>query len=295
MMENIETNPYCSFKAIRDIQNRFGFKFTKSLGQNFIIDSEIPRRIALEAGVDKNTGVIEIGPGIGSLTYELCTNALKVVAIELDKTLLPVLSYTLGKFDNIKILHGDAMKIDLQNIINNEFISYGITDIKFCANLPYYITTPIIMHLLESKLPITSITVMVQKEVAQRLCSNPGGKDCGAITFAVAYFAKAGYLFEVPASSFMPAPKVDSSVVRLSLLNEPPVRPYSAEKMFLIIKSAFLQRRKTLLNALSNSLGMPRENIVSAIEHLGLPPDIRGERLTLHDYANLSDVLYKNS
>jgi len=291
-MENI----LCSLSYIRKIQAKFGFKFTKSLGQNFLIDSNIPRKIAESAGITADTGVIEIGPGFGPLTFELCQMAKKVVAVELDRTLIPVLKHTLKDFNNLKVINADILSIDINSLIDDEFGNAGIRDIVVCANLPYYITTPILMHLLESNLRISSITLMIQKEVADRLSALPGGKDYGAITLAVNYYTKVECLFDVPPECFYPAPKVNSTVIKFIINDKPPVSPISTEFMFSVIKAAFAQRRKTLVNALSNAFReIDREEIIKALDKLGLDPNIRGERLSLEDFCNLSNILYKDN
>lgn len=267
-----------------------GFSFKKSLGQNFLTDPTVCPRMA-ESCLDSETGVIEIGPGAGILTRELCLRAKKVVAIELDERLKPVLNTTVGEFDNISVVFGDAMKLDLKKIIAESF--GNCEKVCLCANLPYYITSPIIMGLLESKLPIKTITVMVQKEAADRLCAEVGSKNAGAITVAVNYYCTAKKLFDVPRTSFHPSPKVDSSVIELTVLDKPPISVISEENFFKLSKALFAQRRKTLLNTVSNTLGIPKDIIKTALAELNIPETIRGEVLNMQSIARLSDKLFK--
>ncbi len=286
-------NLLCDEGYIKQLCRRFGFSFSKSLGQNFLIDESVPFDIAAASGADENTGVIEIGPGMGTLTVELCRRAKHVVAVELDKSLLPVLEYTLADFDNVTVVNGDFLKIDTKELIEREFYARGIKNIVVCANLPYYITTPIIMGLLEAHLPISAITVMIQKEVALRLCADAPCGDWGAVTLAVQYSATGEILFEVPPTAFMPAPKVYSAVIRLTPLEKPPIEVENEKFMFRIIKAAFAYRRKTLVNALSMQGCASREQTATALESIGLSPDIRGEKLTLAQFAALADALSK--
>lgn len=284
-MENV----LCDIKVINAIRNKYGFSFSKSLGQNFLIDPEIPREIVRQSEIDKNTGVIEIGPGFGPLTYELCSAAGRVVAVEIDKSLIPVLDDTVGHFENLKVVNADFLKIDAASLIEEEFTSRGIDRVVVCANLPYYITTPIIMGLLEKKLPLERITVMVQKEVAERLCADKPSRDMGAVTLAVQYRAKTEILFPVGKEKFMPVPKVDSAVISLIPLEQPPVQAKNEKFMFTLIKAAYSQRRKTLVNAVAGVSG--KENTASALRGLGLSADIRAERMSLEDFCNLSNIL----
>ncbi len=274
--------------TIEYLLNEQGFHFSKNLGQNFIIDPEVCPRIARKSGISKDCGVIEIGPGIGVLTAQLCELAGKVVSIEVDKKLLPVLDKTLADFDNSKIIYGDVLKTDLDKLIDEEF---GEGRVCVCANLPYYITTPIIMRLLTATKKIDSITVMVQKEAADRLCAEVGSRNSGAITAAVNYYSEAEKLFDVGKSSFYPSPKVDSSVIRLNLRKEPPVKVSDEKLFFSVIKAAFGQRRKTALNSLSSGLGMPKSDIASALTKCGFEPTVRAETMTLEDFAALTDAL----
>ena len=286
MAENINL---CDADYLNRLLKKHGFTFSKSLGQNFIIDSSVCPKMAQLCGCE-NSGVIEIGPGVGVLTRELSGVAKKVVAIELDRRLLPIYSETLCGCDNVEVVFGDVMKLDLAALIKEHF---GGMNVVVCANLPYYITSPIIMGLLEQRLPLESITVMVQKEAADRLCAEMGTRECGAVTAAVSYYAAAEILFDVPRECFMPSPKVDSSVIRLNLHKEPPVSVNDEKYMFKIIRSAFNQRRKTLCNSLNSAMGLEKPIILSALETCGLKPTARPEELTLAQFAKLSDTLGK--
>lgn len=233
-------------------------------------------------------GVIEIGPGFGVLTTELCKVAKKVITIELDERLKPVLEYTLKEFDNLEIIFGDAMKMDFQKLIKEKFEGMKVV---ICANLPYYITSPILMRLLEEELPIESITVMVQKEAAARLCAKCGTRQCGAVTAAVAFYSKAEKLFDVSRGSFMPSPNVDSAVIKLDLTRREPIEVKNKKFMFRIIRSGFNQRRKTLTNSVNSGLGISKDKISEALQKAGLKPTARAEELTLRQFALLSDIL----
>lgn len=281
----------CDYSTINRILSKYGFTFSKALGQNFLIDSSVCPAMAEMLNADKNTGVLEIGPGIGVLTKELCKTAGRVAAIELDKRLFPVLEETLSEFDNLKLIEGDVMKLNLNELIEKEF--KGFSSIKVCANLPYYITSPVVMRLLESNLPIREIEVMVQKEAAQRLCAQIGSRDAGAVSVAVNYYGDAQILFEVGRESFMPSPKVDSAVIKITLHNRPEFNVSDEKKFFAVVKAAFAQRRKTLVNSLSNSLGLSKNKITYALESLGLDSNIRAEKLEMEDFVNLSDLLYQ--
>ncbi len=278
-----------NIKYIKDLLSSFGFTFSKGLGQNFLVNPSVCPQMAKQSGCE-NIGVIEIGPGMGVLTTELCKTAKKVVAIEVDERLKPVLDVTLAEFENVKVIFGDCMKLDLHHIIKTEFPDMKVV---VCANLPYYITSPIIMKLLESELPIDSITVMVQKEAAVRLCATVGTRQCGAVTAAVSFYAKAKKLFDVSSGSFFPAPKVDSAVIKLDLTKRESVQVKNKKAMFKIIRAGFNQRRKTLTNSLSSNLGISKDVVLSALESAGLKPTARAEELTLQDFANLSDFIYK--
>lgn len=275
-------------REIKVLLARHGFRFSKSMGQNFLIEDWVPRDIADSAGLDKSKGVLEIGPGIGPLTYQLAQRAGKVAAVELDRSLLPILSETLEEFDNVHIISGDVMKLDLATLVTEEFS--GMT-VHACANLPYNITTPVITKLLESGL-FPSITVMIQREVAKRICALPGSPDFGAFSLFCQYHARCEYLFEVPPECFLPAPKVTSAVIRMTLLPEPPVS-CDKDALFSLIRAAFAQRRKTLLNALSAAYGsrFSKDELRSLILECGLSETVRGERLSLDDYARLVAVL----
>ncbi|MEE0913496.1 MAG: 16S rRNA (adenine(1518)-N(6)/adenine(1519)-N(6))-dimethyltransferase RsmA [Ruminococcus sp.] len=274
--------------TIKDILSRHGFTFSKSLGQNFLINPSVCPRMAEYSGADRGVGVIEVGPGIGVLTNELCQLADKVVAIELDKRLLPVLEETLGEYDNLKVVNADVLEIDLHKLIEDEF--QGM-EVVVCANLPYYITSPVIMKLLEDKLPITAITVMVQKEAAQRICAEVGSRQSGAVTVSVNYYAQPEMLFGVSAGSFMPAPKVDSAVIRLDILKEPPVEVADEKKFFSVVKAAFSQRRKVISNSLSSGLSLDKAKVAEILEKSGVPATARAEKLTLQNFADIANNL----
>lgn len=273
---------------IKSILSRHGFTFSKSLGQNFLINPSVCPRMAAECGAGAGVGVIEIGPGIGVLTCELARLADKVVSVELDKRLIPVLDETLAEFDNVKIINDDALKVDFHKLIEDEFKGMSVC---ICANLPYYITSPVIMRLLELKLPIQAITVMVQKEAAQRICAEVGTRQSSALTVAVNYYAKAQLLFNVSSGSFMPAPKVDSAVIRLDINKTPPVYVTDEELLFKIIKAAFGQRRKTLSNSLSAGLNIEKTKLNAMLESSGIPANYRAEQLTLQNFASLCNEM----
>lgn len=274
--------------TIKEILSKYGFTFSKSLGQNFLINPSVCPRMAEYGGAEKGIGVIEVGPGIGVLTCELAKRADKVVAVELDKRLLPVLEETLAEFDNIKVVNDDILKIDLKKLIEEEFAGM---EVVVCANLPYYITSPVIMKLLEDKLPIKALTVMVQKEAAQRICAEVGTRQSGAVTVAVNYYSTPQLLFNVSAGSFMPAPKVDSAVIRLDILENPRVELKNEKLFFRIIKSAFGQRRKTLSNSLSSGLSLPKGDIINALETAGVPANYRAEQLTMQQLADIANAV----
>ena len=274
--------------VIKDVMGRHGFSFSKSLGQNFIVDKTVCPRIA-EMGIGyENMGVIEIGAGIGVLTTELAKRAKKVVCIELDSRLLPILDETLNDFDNIEIVNDDILKVDLHGLIKEKFPGMKVA---VCANLPYYITSPVIMKLLESKLPIESVTVMVQKEAGERLCAKVGTRDAGAVTAAVNFYAESEKLFGVSRGCFMPSPKVDSMVIRLTLRKEPLIELEDEKKFFALIKAAFSQRRKTASNSISSGLGIPKDKVISALNEAGFSSDVRAEKFTMEDFKLLCDVL----
>lgn len=274
--------------TVKRILEKNGFRFSKSLGQNFIVNPTVCPRMAEESGIDENSGVIEVGPGFGVLTMELAKVAKKVVSVELDTRLLPILADTLSDFDNVKIINDDILKIDLHKLIEEEFPGM---DVYICANLPYYITSPVIMSLLESKLPVKSITVMVQKEAAQRLCAKVGSRDSGAVTVAVDYYAEAEKLFDVSKGSFMPAPKVDSSVIRLKIRENPAIKIENEKFFFDVVRAAFGQRRKTAVNSLSSGLGLPKEKIATALKNCGFDENVRAEIFTMEELAAISQEL----
>jgi 16S rRNA (adenine1518-N6/adenine1519-N6)-dimethyltransferase len=276
--------------TVKDILGRHGFSFSKGLGQNFIINPDICPKIAENGNAQAGFGVLEIGTGIGVLTAELAKRADKVTAVEIDSRLLPILAETLEEFDNVKIINEDVMKCDLHKLIAEEF---GGLRVAVCANLPYYITSPIIMMLLENRLPIESITVMVQKEAAQRLCAKVGTRDSGAITVGVNYYGTVKKLFDVSRGSFMPAPNVDSAVIRIDLNTEHRLDEESERFFFKVVKAGFSQRRKTLANSLSSVMGIPKEKAYSALKGLGLPEAARIEQLDMEQLIALSAELQK--
>ena len=273
---------------IKEVLSRHGFHFSKALGQNFLINGSVCPRMAAECGAGECEGVIEVGPGIGVLTWELSQVAQKVAAIELDQRLFPVLEETLAGCDNVKIVPGDVMKLDLHQLIREEF---GGGPVCVCANLPYYITSPVILRLLEEELPLTAITVMVQKEAAQRLCAPPGSRECGAVSVAVHYRSVPQVLFPVGRGSFMPPPKVDSAVIRLDLRKEPPVQVRDEDWFFKVSRAAFAQRRKTAANSISATLGVSKPQVEEALVSAGAPANVRAERLTLEQLAALANGL----
>lgn len=274
--------------VIKDVMTRHGFSFSKALGQNFIIDPTVCPRIADESLIDNETGVIEIGAGVGVLTAELAKRAKKVVCVELDKRLLPVLDETLSDFNNVTVINDDILKVDLHKLIDEQF---GGMRVCVCANLPYYITSPIIMTLLEAHLPIDSITVMVQREAADRLCAEVGSRDAGAVTVAVNYYAKAQKLFNVSRGAFMPSPNVDSAVIKLDMRDKPPVEVDDEKKFFRLVKSAFGQRRKTAANSISSGMGLPKDIVISALESGGFDKSVRAESFTMDDFCKLAKLL----
>ena len=276
------------------IMKKYHIKANKSLGQNFLIDDKVVEQIITKSCVNEHDLVIEIGPGLGTLTKFLLEKAKKVICIELDKKMIKILEDRFTLYNNFELLHNDILKVDLNSIIKKEKENSDITGVKIVANLPYYITTPIIMKLLEEQLDLDSITVMVQKEVADRLIATPGSKDTGAITYSVYYYATSEAILEVPKDSFIPEPEVTSKVIRLQIRKVPPVEVKSKKVMFKIIKSAFMQRRKTLLNALSNTkVFLNKEEGLAILKKLNLPDDIRAEKLTLQDFANITNEFIK--
>ncbi len=280
----------CNISVIKELMSDANISFRKEYGQNFLINRIIPEDIADSCTDEAESLIIEIGPGIGCLTAELAARYRRVVAIEIDKGLIPILAKTLAEFDNVSVINEDVMKVDLQAIVDE--YSMGMP-VSVCANLPYYITTPILMYLLESGVRFSSITVMVQNEVASRLCAKAGSSDYGAITAVLNYYGEVRRLFKVSRGSFLPAPNVDSAVVRIDLYKEKKFKPRDERLFFNLIKCAFEMRRKTLVNAVSAKLPFSKEELSSALISLGFREDIRGERLSCEDFVKLSDVLAK--
>lgn len=273
------------------VLNKYGFMFQKKFGQNFLIDSHVLEKIIRAAEITKEDCVLEIGPGIGTMTQYLCESAGKVIAVEVDKNLIPILTEdTLAGYDNVKVIHADVLKLDLKRLIQEE---NGGRPVKVVANLPYYITTPIIMGLFEAGVPLSSVTVMVQKEVADRMQAGPGSKDYGALSLAVQYYAAPYLAANVPPNCFMPRPNVGSAVIRLTLHETPPVEVADERLLFQIIRASFAQRRKTLVNGLANSpeLNYSKEEITGFLAACGFPATVRGETLTLSEFARLADVM----
>lgn len=274
-----------------EVLQKYNFNFQKKFGQNFLIDTRVLEEIIDAAQITKDDFVLEIGPGIGTMTQYLCEAAREVVAVEIDTNLIPILKDTLSAYNNVEVFNQDILKVDIASLArerNND------RSIKVVANLPYYITTPIIMGLFESHVPIDSITIMVQKEVADRMQEGPGSKEYGALSLAVQYYAKPEIVVNVPPSCFMPQPKVGSAVIRLTRHEQPPVQVDNEKLMFRVIRASFNQRRKTLANGLNNfgSFGLNKEEIQSCIEELGVPVNIRGEALSLEQFAELSNIIY---
>lgn len=282
-MENLS-----NISVIRDVLSRHGFSFSKGLGQNFLINPTVCPRMAEMGNAQPGWGMIEIGAGVGVLTAELAQRADKVVCIEIDSRLLPILDETLAEYDNIKIVNQDVLKVDLHKLIAEEFPNMPVA---VCANLPYYITSPIIMNLLESRLPISSLTVMVQKEAAQRICAMPGSREVGAVSIAVRYYCEPKVLFQVSRGSFMPAPDVDSTVIRLDIRKQPEVDVKREENFFRVVKAAFSQRRKTLSNTLSSGLSMNKTQIAELLERAGVASNLRAEQLSMQQFADIANAL----
>lgn len=279
-----------NYKYIRELLDRHGFHFSKSMGQNFLTAAWVPQRIAEESGVDKDTGVIEVGPGVGCLTRELAGYAGKVVAVELDNSLRPILAETLEGLDNVEVIFTDVLKTDLRAIVSDKL--EGLKP-AVCANLPYNITSPLLTAFIESGC-FDTITVMIQREVAKRICSKAGSADYGAFSVYVGWHTEAEILFDVPPDCFTPRPKVTSSVIKLTRRATPPVPVKDEKWMFRVVRAAFNQRRKTLTNALSAGLSVPKEQTAAALESLGLDSRVRGEALDMAQFAALSDALLKN-
>lgn len=273
-----------------EVLQKYHFNFQKKFGQNFLIDTHVLDKIIEESHITKEDFVLEIGPGIGTMTQYLCENAREVAAVEIDKNLIPILADTLSAYNNVEVINEDILKVDINKLALEK---NGGKPIKVVANLPYYITTPIIMGLFESHVPIDSITIMVQKEVADRMQVGPGTKDYGALSLAVQYYAKPQIVANVPPNCFMPRPNVGSAVIRLTRHTEPPVNVQDEKLMFRLIRASFNQRRKTLANGLNNApdIHLSKEQIQESIEELGVPVTVRGESLTLEQFARLSDII----
>lgn len=281
-------NPKCTIEILK----KYHFVFQKRFGQNFLIDSHVLEKIILEAGITKDDFVLEIGPGIGTMTQYLAEAGREVAAVEVDPALIPVLEDTLKEWDNVTVIQGDILKTDIYSLVQEK--NQG-NPVKIVANLPYYITTPIIMRIFESKVPVESVTIMVQKEVAQRMQAGPGTKDYGALSLAVQYYSFPEIVANVPPNCFMPRPNVGSAVIRLQRFQKPPVEVKEEKFMFSLIRASFNQRRKTLANSVKNSpeFSFDREDVENALKECGIPVNIRGEALTLQQFANLSDKLYE--
>ncbi len=279
------------YNTIKRILTRHGFTFSKALGQNFLIDPSVCPRMAAALEADDRTGVLEIGPGIGVLTKELSAVCGRVAAVELDRRLPDVLAETLADCSNVQVVPGDVLQMDLQALFADQFAGCG--RLQVCANLPYYITTPVLMRLLESELPIERLVVMVQLEAAKRLCAPLGTRDCGAVSAAVEYYTQAEILFEVGRESFYPSPNVDSAVIALTRRQQPPVQVTDEGYFFRVVKGAFLQRRKTLANSLNAALGVPKAELTALFQSLGLSATARAEQLTMSQMAALANALYE--
>lgn len=273
-----------------EILQKYNFTFQKKFGQNFLIDTRVLERIIAQAEITKDDMVLEIGPGIGTMTQYLCENAREVVAVEIDNSLIPILEDTLSEYNNVTVINDDILKVDINKLVEEHNAGKSI---KVVANLPYYITTPIIMGLFEKKVNVDSITVMVQKEVADRMKSGPGSKDYGALSLAVQYYSKPEIVANVPPNCFMPRPNVSSAVIRLKLYDEMAVKVENENLLFRLIRASFNQRRKTLVNGIKNSgeLNYTKEQVVEALAKMGLNENIRGEALTLEQFGELSDIL----
>ena len=284
----IELMELTDIGVIKDLFSRHGFSFSKTLGQNFLINPTVCPKIAEMGGCGKGVCAIEIGTGVGVLTKELAKRCDKVVAVELDERLKPVLGETLAEFDNVEVVFADVMQTDLHKIIEEKF---GGAETVVCANLPYYITSPVIMKILEERLPIKALTVMVQKEAADRICAKPATRECGAISYAVSWYSTPKILFRVNRGSFMPSPNVDSAVIRLDVKPELSLPADEEKRMFKIIRSGFSQRRKQLANPLSGAFGLDKKTLCDIFERLGIKPTARAEELSLDDYARLAKML----
>lgn len=278
------------FHTVQALLSRRGFRFSHSLGQNFIVNPEVCPRMAELCGAGRQSGVLEIGPGVGVLTCELAKRAGRVTAVELDRRLEPVLRETLAGSPNVELVWGDAMKMDLAALIRERLSGQ---DAYLCANLPYYITSPLIMRVLEERMPVRAMTVMVQKEAAERLCAEPGTRACGAVSAAVRYYADPAILFSVSRSCFFPVPKVDSAVVRMDLRPGPPAGVRDEKEFFTVVKAAFAMRRKTAVNSISARLGLPKERMTQIFTDAGIAPAARAEQLTMENFAALAEALHR--
>ncbi|MCR5320328.1 MAG: 16S rRNA (adenine(1518)-N(6)/adenine(1519)-N(6))-dimethyltransferase RsmA [Lachnospiraceae bacterium] len=275
-----------------EVLQKYQFRFQKKFGQNFLIDTHVLDKIVESAGITRDDCVLEIGPGIGTMTQYLAESARKVIAVEIDSNLIPILEDTLSAYDNVQVLNEDILKVDIEALAKEQNDGRPM---KVVANLPYYITTPIIMGLLEGEAKVDSITIMVQKEVADRMQMTPGSKEYGALSLAVQYYAKPEIVANVPPNCFMPRPNVGSAVIRLSLYEKPPIEVKDSKYMFQLIRASFNQRRKTLVNGLQNGgLGLTKDEILAALSEMGLSEMVRGETLSLEQFALLSDILQKN-
>ena len=282
----------CDIKTIKQTMAMFGLTFRKEFGQNFLTNVSVVEDIADNCCDDSESTVLEIGPGVGSLTRELAVRYKRVISVEIDNGLIPVLKYTLGEFSNVTVINSDIMKVDLKELLSPYFERGKVS---VCANLPYYITTPILMKLLESGLPFDYITVMIQSEVADRLCTAPGSKNCGAITAVLGYYGEPERIFRVGAHNFVPSPKVESSVVRIRIHKQKPYVPDDEATFFRTVKAAFEQRRKTLPNALCAGFGeLSKEQLTNIVIQCGHSPDIRGEKLSVSQFCELSNAIYSN-
>ena len=277
---------------LMSVLNKYNFSFSKSLGQNFLIDQNILNKIVSGSGINENTNVLEVGPGAGTLTRELCLKAKKVTAVEIDKALIPILNDVMSDFDNFNLINSDILELNINELIKDEFGNESFTVV---ANLPYYITTPIIMNFLESELPVNSMTLMIQKEVAARILAEPGTKDYGALSVAVQFYAKPGVICSASPHCFTPQPKVTSTVVNLKLYDKPKFDVKNKEQFFKIVKSIFSQRRKTLVNSLSGSpyLDLSKDKIIDVLKQMELNEKVRGEKLNIEQITELSNIIYE--
>ena len=284
-MENLS-----DIKVIKRILNSFGFKFSKSLGQNFIVDGFVCPKMAESLSENENSGVVEIGPGIGVLTAELAKRFKKVVSVEIDKRLIPILRQTTAEFENVKVINADILRTDLKKLIETEFENFN--EVNICANLPYYITSEIIMYILENEeINVSSLVLMLQKEAAERICAKPGTRKSGAISLAVRYYGEPEILFPVGKECFVPMPKVDSCVIKINLKNSNSRNVKNKAKFFKVVKAAYLQRRKNILNSLSSGLGKSKDEIKNILNNAGIEPNFRAEQLSFEDFSKISDLI----